>query len=116
MERMKIYHNPRCQTSRTVLKMLQEKGLEPEVVLYLENPPGEKEIRAILKGAGIKAIDLVRRKEPIARELAIGTQDYSEAALIKLMVKHPILIERPVVMKGRKALLARPPEKMRELL
>ncbi len=116
MNQVTIYHNPRCNTSRTVLKMLQDAGIEPRVVLYLENPPSQEELADILKKAGLKAMDLVRRKEPIAKELGLGTKDYSDAQLIKLMAEHPILIERPVVIRGRKAVLARPPERIRELL
>jgi arsenate reductase len=111
-----IYHNPRCSTSRAVLKMLQDEGIEPKVVLYLENPPSEKELSAILKQAGLKPLELMRRKEPIAKELGIGTKDYSDAQLIKLMVKHPILIERPVVIAGKKAVLARPAERASQIL
>src|SRR5262245_25481619 len=68
-QQVTIYHNPRCNTSRTVLKMLQDQGIEPEVVLYLENPPSEKELLDVLTMAGMRPTDLVRRKEPIAKEL-----------------------------------------------
>lgn len=116
MSDVTIYHNPRCNTSRTVLKMLQDDGIEPEVVLYLDNPPTKARLAELAKLAGLKPIEMIRRKEPIAKELGIGTRDFTDAQLCGLMAQHPILIERPLVVKGRKALIARPPDRLRELL
>jgi arsenate reductase len=114
--RVTIYHNPRCRTSRTVLEAIRQQGIEPEIVHYLDTPPTAAELKKLIDAAGIRPIDLVRRKEPIAKELGIGTRDYSDRELIQLMADHPILIERPLVVKGKRAVLARPPERLQELL
>lgn len=111
-----IYHNPRCGKSRAALKLIQDAGIEPDVVLYLETPPTPKRLAELIHMLGIQPIDLVRTKEPIARELGIGAKNHTDKQLIDLMVANPILIERPIVVKGRRAVLGRPPENVRELL
>ena len=112
---MIIWHNNRCGKSRSALQILEENGIKPEVVKYLENPPTAKEIKDVLKKAGIKAHDLIRTGESIYKELYKG-KTLSENEWIDAMVEHPILIERPVVIHGDKALIARPPEKVLEIL
>lgn len=111
-----IYHNPRCSKSRQTLKILQEQGIEPEVILYLDRPPSKTRLAELIKQAGLEPIDVVRVKEKTAKELGIGKKDFRDAELITLMVENPILIERPIVVKGRKAVLARPPERVEEIL
>ena len=109
-----IYHNPRCGTSRNTLKLLEERGLKPKVVQYLETPLSADEIKALLKKLKLTAHELLRRKE--AAPLSLDTDAMSEAQLVAAMVKHPILIQRPIVVNGTKAVLARPPETVLEIL
>lgn len=112
---MKIYHNPRCRKSRETLTLIQEKGIDPEIILYLDNVPTQKELKRIVKMLGIKAYDLVRKTEPIYKENYKG-QELTEAEWIKILVKHPKLIERPIVIKDSKAVLGRPPENVLKLI
>ena len=110
-----IWHNNRCGKSREALRILEEKGIEPQVVRYLDTPPSEKEIRAVLKKAGIGAHDLIRTGEEIYKTLYKG-KNLTETEWIEAMRAHPILIERPVVIRGDKAVIARPPERVSEIL
>lgn len=112
---IKIFHNPRCRKSRETLALIEDKGVDPEIVFYLENVPSQKQLKEIIKMLGIKAHDLVRKTEAIYKENYKG-KEYSESEWIKLMVKHPKLIERPIVIKGKKAVLGRPPENVLDLL
>ena len=109
MSAVTIYHNPRCSKSRNTLALLQENGVEPDVVLYLEASPDAAEIKALLKKLGITAAELVRRGEDDYKASGLS-KDSSEADIIAAMVKHPKLIERPIVVRGNKAVLGRPPE------
>ncbi len=111
-----IYHNPRCGKSRSALKLIEDAGIEPQVIRYLEEPPSATRLRELLKLLALKPIELIRTKEAVARELGIGKKDYTDAELVKLMVDNPILIERPIVVKGKKAVVARPPEKVNDIL
>jgi arsenate reductase len=111
-----IWHNPRCATSRRVLQMIRNKGIEPHVVEYLKTPPSAKEIKAVLAKLKIGARDLLRRKEPAYRAEGLDDEKISEAAIIRVMTEHPVLIERPVVLAGRRAVLARPPERLFEVI
>ena len=111
-----ILHNPRCSKSRNSLALLKEQGIEPDVRLYLENPPTEEELTSILEMLAISAKDLLRRGEPEYKELGLGNQNLSEQQLIQLMIKHPKLIERPIVIAGGKAVIGRPPEQVLNLL
>jgi arsenate reductase len=108
-----IYHNPRCGTSRKTLDLLRQKGIEPKVVEYLKTPPSAAELKRLLGLMGMKARDLVRKKEEAAAKLDLAM---AEDRLIAAMVKDPILIERPIVVVGAKARLGRPPEKVLEIL
>lgn len=109
-----IWHNNRCRKSRGALEILHEKGITPQVVKYLETPPTGKEIKEVLKKAGIKAHDLIRTGEEAYKPYK--GQNLTEAEWIQIMVENPILIERPVVINGDKAVIARPPEKVLEIL
>ena len=110
-----IWHNPRCSKSRQTLQLLQENGVEPEIVEYLATPPSEDELRAVLKKLGLKPRQLMRTKEAVYKELGLDAVD-DDDALIKAMVDNPKLIERPVVLSGNKAALGRPPESVLEIL
>ncbi len=111
-----ILHNPRCSKSRQTLHLLQERGLEPEIVEYLKTPPDAERLGRILDQLGFEPRRLMRRKEAIYRELELDDPALDRDALIAAMVKHPILIERPVVLSGAKAALGRPPERVLEIL
>ena len=113
---MKIYHNPRCSKSRQTLKLIQDAGVEPEVVEYLNSPPSRKELDAILKLLGMEPKDLMRKGEAIFKEFGLGSKELSRQEAIKVMVENPKLIERPIVVRGKKAVLGRPPENVNELL
>lgn len=110
-----IYHNPRCSKSRTTLALMQEKGIDPEVVLYLESCPDENEIRGLLDKLGIAAAQLVRRGEDAYKECGLGAGS-SDEEIIAAMASHPKLIERPIVVHGERAVLGRPPENVLELI
>ncbi len=113
MPRVTIYHNPRCTKSRQTLKLIRDQGIEPEVVEYLQDPPDEATIEKLLKKLGMRASELVRRKD--ARALGLSdTED--DATWIRRMVQHPKIMERPIVVVGRKARLGRPPENVLEIL
>ncbi|WP_299399569.1 arsenate reductase (glutaredoxin) [Pelagibius sp.] len=111
-----LYHNPRCSKSRQTLALLQEHGVEPRIVEYLKTPPDAGTLDAILKQLEMEPRDLMRRKEAPYKELNLQDEGLSRSALIAAMVEHPILIERPIVTKGSKAALGRPPESVLEIL
>lgn len=111
-----IYHNPRCSKSRQTLQLLQDKGVEPEVVLYLENPPSKTALKKLLKSLGMKARDLMRIKEAEYKDNGLDDESLKEDDLIAAMIKHPKLIERPIVVNGDKAALGRPPENVLDIL
>jgi arsenate reductase len=115
MSEYRIYHNPRCSKSRATLALLEERGLNPEVVRYLETPPDARELRQLLGRLGIPATALLRRGEAEYRECGLGG-DSSEEEAISAMVAHPRLIERPIVVRGERAVLGRPPENVLELI
>ncbi|MEJ2530212.1 MAG: arsenate reductase (glutaredoxin) [Halioglobus sp.] len=104
-----IYHNPRCSKSRATLALLEERGVSPAIRLYLQDPPDVAELKALLKKLGIPAAQLVRRGESEYRESGLGP-DSSEAEILAAMAAHPKLIERPIVVRGKRAALGRPPE------
>lgn len=111
-----LYHNPRCSKSRDALGLLRDKGVEPEVILYLETPPTAKSLTALLAKLGISARDLLRKSEDAYKELNLANEKLSEAALIKAMVENPKLIERPIAINGDKAVIGRPPENVLTIL
>lgn len=111
--RVTIYHNPRCSKSRATLKLLEEQGVTPEIVAYLDNPPSAEDFRQVLTKLGLTAAQVLRKKE--AREEGIDAEQ-DEDALIAAMVAHPRVIERPIVIKGDKAALGRPPESVLDIL
>lgn len=112
---LKIYHNPRCGKSREGLEILEKSGKDYEVVLYLDQPPSVEELRDLIKKLGIAPLDLIRKNEAIWKEEYKGKR-LSESAILKAMVKHPNLMERPIVVKGNRALVGRPPILIKTLL
>ena len=113
---IRIFHNPRCSKSRTTLALLQENGIEPEVTLYLETPPGEDELRSILKKLGLAPRDLMRKGEAEYKEQGLADPALGDDELIHAMATTPKLIERPIVLANGKAALGRPPESVLEIL
>jgi arsenate reductase len=111
-----IYHNPRCSKSRQALQLLQERGLEPEVVRYLETPPDAATLDRLLTWLGLEPRQLMRRREPEYKTLNLDDPDLTRAALIAALVAHPRLIERPIVVRDGRAALGRPPERVLEIL
>ena len=105
-----IYHNPRCSKSRQTLALLEENGVKPDIILYLENPPSAATLKELVKKLGLKsAREMMRVKETLYTALNLA-EVTAESALIDAMAKHPILIERPIVVNGAKAAIGRPPE------
>ncbi len=115
-EKITFYHNPRCTKSREALAILTEHGVTPEVVLYLETPPDSAQLKKIVAALGIRAEQLLRTKEELYKSINPGKTPLSEAAALQAMVQHPKLMERPIAMRGRKAVIGRPPERVLELL
>ena len=110
----KIYHNPKCSTSRKTLDLLRENGIEPEIVQYLKTPPTRAELAAMIEAAGIDVRTAVRKKEAVYTEL--GLADASDDELLDAMAENPILIERPFVVTDKGTRLARPIDAVREIL
>ena len=110
MNEVVIYHNPRCSKSRQTLELLQQRGISPTVVEYLKTPPSAAQMQTILQKLGMKARHLIRTGETEYRELDLANAAYSEEELVAILVEHPKLIERPIVVHGDKAAIGRPPE------
>ncbi len=110
-----IYHNPKCSKSRETLALLRGRGVEPRIVEYLKAPPTAAELKAIVGKLGIEPEQLVRKGEEIYKSRYAG-KTLTEAEWIEAMVKHPILIERPIVVAGQRAAIGRPPENVLPLL
>ena len=111
-----IYHNPKCSKSRQTLELLSAKGITPTIIEYIKNPPTVEKLKEILSQLGIAPRDLMRKKEDTYKELDLGISSLSDKDLIDLMVEHPILIERPIVIANGKAALGRPPEQILDIL
>ncbi|RLE17230.1 MAG: arsenate reductase (glutaredoxin) [Acidobacteria bacterium] len=110
-----IWHNPRCSKSRQGLALIEEQGIEPTIVRYLEEPPSAEELDRVLNLMGKAPRDLMRRKESIYKELGLDDDNLTRSQLIVAMSENPKLIERPVVINGRRAALGRPPEAILEI-
>jgi len=111
-----IYHNPRCRSSRNTLILLTEQGIEPEVRLYLDEPLSKVELIDVLSKLGMDAVDLLRTKEAIYLELVAEYGKPDNETALNWMVAHPILMQRPIVVKGDKARLGRPPMDVLDIL
>ncbi|SLN25482.1 arsenate reductase (glutaredoxin) [Oceanibacterium hippocampi] len=111
-----IYHNPRCSKSRETLALLQDRGIEPEIVEYLETPLDEAGLRDLIARLGISARDLLRTGEAEYKALGLADKSLDEATLVAAMAAHPKLMQRPVVTANGKAALGRPPEAVLDIL
>ena len=115
MAEVTMYHNPRCSKSRQTLALLSEQGVEADVVEYLKTPPDAETLDALLQKLGLEPRELMRTKEDEYEALGLAKVT-DRARLIQAMVEHPILIERPIVVKGNQARLGRPPEQVLDIL
>jgi arsenate reductase len=112
-----IYHNPRCSKSRETLELLENKGIKPDVILYLETPPSPDTLKKLLQKLGFNsARQLMRTKEEIYKELNLDDSGLSEDQLLQAMTDHPRLIERPIVVANDKARIGRPPEQVLDII
>ncbi|MFZ0903557.1 MAG: arsenate reductase (glutaredoxin) [Mycobacterium sp.] len=109
-----IYHNPKCTTSRKTLELLRDNGVEPKIVQYLKTPPSRAELVSLIRDAGIDVRNAVRKREPLYAELNLA--DASDDQLLDAMAEHPILIERPFVVTPKGTRLARPMDRVRDIL
>lgn len=115
-EKITIYHNPRCSKSRQTMEILSNNNAQPEIVEYLKTPPDSDTLQEIIQKLGISPRDLLRKGEGEYKELNLADASLTDKQLIDAMVKHPTLIERPIVIKGKKAVIGRPPERVLEIL
>ena len=113
---VRIYHNPRCSKSRQTLQLLQEQGQSPDIIEYLKTPPDAATLSELLDLLGLEPRDLMRRKEAEYKASGADKPDLGREELIALMVAHPKLIERPIVVSNGKAAIGRPPERVLEIL
>ena len=114
MEKVILYHHPRCSKSRGALALLQERGIHPEIRFYQMDPPTPSELKMLLKKLGISAEELLRKSEALYKE-RYRDAVHTEEEWIKILAAHPVLMERPVVVRGERAVIARPPERVEEL-
>ncbi|MGM0570761.1 arsenate reductase (glutaredoxin) [Marinobacter sp.] len=112
----RIYHNPRCSKSRQTLALLEEKGIEPQIIKYLETPPTADELAELVTTMGCSVRDIIRVKESEYKELGLDNPELDDRALLQALSDHPKLIERPVVTHNGKAAMGRPPENVLDIL
>lgn len=112
---MKIYHNPRCSKSRQTLQLLKDAGADLEIIEYLKSIPTEDELKMLLMKLNLKPTDILRKGEAIYKE-KFKNSNFNDDEWIKIMIEYPKLIERPIVVKGNKAMLGRPPENVLDLI
>ena len=117
MDRAIIYHNPQCSKSRATLTLLEQQGLDPEVILYLENPPTPDAIDRICMGLACTPLQLMRIDEPRFGELELSRSDHrTRSEWIRLLAENPVLMERPIVQIGDRVAICRPPEQVLSIL
>jgi arsenate reductase len=111
-----LYHNPRCSKSRAALALLEENDVSPKLVPYLDQPPTPAELKALLSKLGMSLDDILRTGEPEFEELGLGDGTLSDSIKLDLVCKHPQLIQRPIAVRGDRAIIGRPPENVLQLL
>jgi len=116
MNGTRLYHNPRCSKSRGALDLLRERGIEPDIVPYLDNPPSPAELQSLLDALGLPARELLRTGEDEYKALGLADESLPESALIEAMSTHPRLIERSIFVHDGRAVIGRPPERVLDLL
>jgi arsenate reductase len=113
---LKLFHNPRCSKSRQTLQLLESNGITPQIIDYLKQPPGYHELAEVLDLLGLKPRELMRTQEKPYRENNLTDPALSREDLIRAMIEHPVLIERPIVVHNGRAVIGRPPEKILDLI
>ena len=116
MEPITIYHNPRCSKSRATLALLEENDIKPEIVYYLETPPDAEALKQLLAKLGLGIREILRRGETEYGDLGLDDESLSDEIVFDIVCRHPNLIERPIVVRGDRAILGRPPENVLQLL
>ena len=116
MNKVTIYHNPRCSKSRQTLELLKERDIDPEIILYLETAPSSSELTTLVSLLGMTPRELLRTSEPEYKEMRLDDTDLSDADIVKAMVDAPILMQRPIVVCGDRASLGRPPEQVLDII
>ncbi len=116
LEPITLYHNPRCSKSRAALDLLRSRGIEPAIVEYLKTPPNPAQLRRLLAQLQLPVRAVLRRGEAAYRECGLDAPALDEAALLQAVHEHPILLERPIAVRGERAVIGRPPERVCELL
>lgn len=111
-----LYHNPRCSKSRQALALLRERGIAPRIIEYLKTPPDADELRGLLDALGMRPSELLRRREPVCREAKLNTGDVTEEQIFTALCRHPILIERPIIVANGRAVIGRPAENILSIL
>ena len=114
--KVQILHNPRCSKSRATLQILEEHGIEPEIILYQNTPPDADQLTSILGKLNMQPRQLIRKGQSEYKEMGLDNKQLSDEHLIAAMLKAPILIERPIVLANGKAAIGRPPESVLEIL
>ena len=112
----RIYHNPKCSKSRQTLELIRAAGEEPEIIEYLKTPPTKAELKDLLRRMKMRPRDLLRKKEPLYKELKLDDEKKTDEQIVDAMLNNPILIERPIVLTKKGARLGRPPEIVNEIL
>jgi arsenate reductase len=116
MSEIVIYQKPTCSTCRMVIKLVEESGLPFTAINYYEKPFSKSKLKGLLKKAGLKSSDVIRKKEDIYKRLNLVQSQFTDDELLDIMIKQPDLIQRPLVQKGDQVILARPPETVKQLL
>ena len=116
METIKIYHNPNCSKSRASLALLEENDIKPEIIYYLETPPSIDELKQLLQKLNMGIHDILRKSEDEYDELGLDNESLSDEIIFDFVSKHPKLLQRPIVVKGDRAIIGRPPENVLSLI
>ena len=116
VKNIRIYHNPECSKSKAAIALLEENDVDPQIIYYMETPPSIDEIKSLLAKLDLKLLDIIRRSEDDFDELGLDDETLSEEIILDLLQKHPQLLQRPIVVKGDNAIIARPPEDVLTLI
>lgn len=111
-----LYHNPRCSKSRAALALLEENDISPQIILYLDHPLGREELEGLLVKLGMSIRDILRKGEAEYKQYQLGDNSISDDIVFEIVAEHPRLMERPIIVRGERALIGRPPERVLELL